>query len=109
MQREFSDTFSPAHTIRLSSAGLVYRSDYSLSEAGNPATSLTRASLRTALGSPVRHYGKEAIASVLGIAVDDERMPLLYNKVYEVGFVSMQRSAGLPYLPLTRGLLSRRP
>ena len=56
VQREFKDTFSPAHTIRLSSAGLIYR-----------------------------HYGHEAIAHILDLPKEDPRLAVLYTKIYEVG------------------------
>ena len=99
-QREFTDTFSPAHTIRLSSAGLVYRYGRSMRRRALPPRRLSRRP-RSGPGPrwarPRRHYGKEAIAGVLGIAVDDERMPLLYSKVYEVG----PGSAATPALAAT--------
>ncbi|KAJ3347086.1 hypothetical protein HDU91_006857 [Kappamyces sp. JEL0680] len=53
-QRGFAETFSPAHPIKLSSAGLVYK-----------------------------HFGKRVIASLLGWDLENSNIPLLYTKVYD--------------------------
>ncbi len=53
-QREFTETFSPKHTVtKLSSAGLVYK-----------------------------HFGKSVICKVLGWEESDHRLDIVYNKVY---------------------------
>jgi uncharacterized UPF0160 family protein len=51
-QRGFNETFSPKHTIKLSSAGLVYK-----------------------------HFGKEIISKIT-VLEDPELIDLVYNKVY---------------------------
>ncbi|KNE65345.1 hypothetical protein AMAG_10987 [Allomyces macrogynus ATCC 38327] len=53
-QREFQDTFSPAHKIRLSSAGLVYK-----------------------------HFGARVIATLLSLAETDPRVALVHAKLYD--------------------------
>lgn len=53
-QRGFSETFSAQHQTKLSSAGLVYK-----------------------------HFGKEIIASSSTLEESDEKMQLIYTKVYE--------------------------
>lgn len=53
-QREFKDTFSNMYTTKLSSAGLVYK-----------------------------HFGKRIIAQLLGLDVNEEKVNILYEKVYE--------------------------
>ena len=53
-QREFQETFSPNHTIRLSSAGLVYK-----------------------------HFGLKVLPKVIGIAESDPNLKVLYDKIYD--------------------------
>ncbi|KAL7751519.1 hypothetical protein RI367_002982 [Sorochytrium milnesiophthora] len=53
-QREFVDTFSPNYKIRLSSAVLIYK-----------------------------HFGRELIAHILSWPIDDDRVGLLHEKIYE--------------------------
>ncbi|KAJ3375486.1 hypothetical protein GGF31_004605 [Allomyces arbusculus] len=53
-QREFQDTFSPAHKIRLSSAGLIYK-----------------------------HFGQRVIATLLDCAETDPRVALVHTKLYD--------------------------
>lgn len=53
-QRGFNETFDEAHKTKLSSAGLVWK-----------------------------HFGKDILAAHLGMSVDDERVPLLYLKMYD--------------------------
>jgi uncharacterized UPF0160 family protein len=53
-QRSFTDTFSPNHLTRLSSAGLVYK-----------------------------HFGKEVIAQILKVEESHPNVELLYWKIYE--------------------------
>lgn len=54
-QREFNETFSAKHTTtKLSSAGLIYK-----------------------------HFGKRVIASLLKWSVDDQRLEIVYEKVYK--------------------------
>ncbi|ANB14520.1 hypothetical protein AWJ20_2115 [Sugiyamaella lignohabitans] len=52
-QREFNDTFDDEHKTRLSSAGLIYK-----------------------------HFGKEIIAQLTEVSVDDASIDVLYNKIY---------------------------
>ncbi|RKP35569.1 metal-dependent protein hydrolase [Dimargaris cristalligena] len=53
-QRGFSEVFSEKHTTKLSSAGLVYK-----------------------------HFGREIIAKILNLAVEESTVDMLYNKVYD--------------------------
>ncbi|CAG8633065.1 1918_t:CDS:10 [Ambispora gerdemannii] len=53
-QRGFFETFSPHHSIKLSSAGLIYK-----------------------------HFGKEIIGTRLNLNSTDQKLELLYQKVYE--------------------------
>ncbi|CAG8536055.1 9833_t:CDS:10 [Paraglomus occultum] len=53
-QRGFSETFNANRSIKLSSAGLIYK-----------------------------HFGKEIIASQLGLEVTDSKVAILYDKIYE--------------------------
>ena len=52
-QRGFEETFSPDHTVKLSSAGLIYK-----------------------------HFGKEIIASRYKLDSSEEKLNVLYNKMY---------------------------
>lgn len=54
-QRGFATTFSPKHTIKLSSAGLIYL-----------------------------HYGKEVIQSIVQLPIDHPNMETVFQKVYTV-------------------------
>ncbi|CAG8491568.1 3681_t:CDS:10 [Paraglomus brasilianum] len=53
-QRGFFETFNDKRTIKLSSAGLIYK-----------------------------HFGKEIIATQLGLEVADSKVAILYDKIYE--------------------------
>ncbi|KAH0446001.1 hypothetical protein IEQ34_025168 [Dendrobium chrysotoxum] len=53
-QRGFEETFDAKHKTKLSSAGLVWK-----------------------------HYGKDILAAHLGVPVSDERVELLYQKLYD--------------------------
>ena len=53
-QRSFTDTFSPKHSTRLSSAGLVYK-----------------------------HFGRQVIAQILKLEESHQNVELLYWKIYE--------------------------
>lgn len=53
-QRGFTETFDAEHKTKLSSAGLVWK-----------------------------HFGKDILASHIGTGVDDERVSLLYMKMYD--------------------------
>ncbi|KAI9298533.1 metal-dependent protein hydrolase [Neoconidiobolus thromboides FSU 785] len=53
-QREFKDTFSSDYTTRLSSAGLVYK-----------------------------HFGKRIISQTLDLDINDSKVELLFQKIYE--------------------------
>ena len=53
-QRGFVETFSPAHTVKLSSAGLIYK-----------------------------HFGRELIADRFKLDSSDEKVDVLYNKMYD--------------------------
>ncbi|KAJ6259942.1 hypothetical protein Dda_5586 [Drechslerella dactyloides] len=52
-QRTFSETFSPSHATKLSSAGLIYK-----------------------------HFGKEIIAAHMGVEEDAEAVEILYQRLY---------------------------
>ncbi|KAI9206710.1 metal-dependent protein hydrolase [Polychytrium aggregatum] len=54
-QREFKDTFDSHHSIRLSSAGLVYK-----------------------------HFGREVLANILKWDPADDRIELVYQKIYSI-------------------------
>ncbi len=53
-QRGFEETFSPHHAVKLSSAGLIYK-----------------------------HFGRELIAARFNLAPLDEKVDILYNKMYD--------------------------
>lgn len=53
-QRGFEETFSPDHSVKLSSAGLIYK-----------------------------HFGREMIAARYKLNPADEKVDVLYNKMYD--------------------------
>lgn len=74
-QRGFEETFDAKHKTKLSSAGLVWK-----------------------------HYGKDILAAHLGVPVSDERVELLYQKLYD-DFVEAIDGIdnGIPAFPTSAG------
>jgi uncharacterized UPF0160 family protein len=74
-QRGFDQVFGHGFTTKLSSAGLIYKSDHSF----RPRRSFAEI-------SSFRHFGREIISSQLQLTADDPKVESLWLKLYRVFF-----------------------
>ncbi len=86
-QRGFDEVFGHGFTTKLSSAGLVYRSDFFYIR-----------HCRLFVDDPFRHFGREVISNQLQLTPDDPKVESLWLKLYRVLF--------LPFLACTEPLCS---
>lgn len=78
-QRGFTENFGHGFVTKLSSAGLIYKYVH----CHNPRPLYSRNFVEVLIGH-CRHFGKEIIATVQGIAPDAPELDTLYLKIYKV-------------------------